>query len=123
MQLNLLVLRARDPKTLGAFYAILGLVFQMEHHGSGPEHLSCATGGGLLEIYPCRDESKSTRAVRLGFTVDDLDSRCTAVLASNGRLLREPHSTQWGRRATIEDPEGHTIDLLETEMADRHGAV
>jgi predicted enzyme related to lactoylglutathione lyase len=116
MQLNLLVLRARDPKGLAAFYASLGLVFQSERHGTGPEHLSCETGGGLLEIYPCRDESKSTRSARLGFTVDDLDSRCTAVVAGSGRLLREPHATQWGRRATIEDPEGHTIDLLQVEM-------
>ena len=113
MQLNLLVLRARDPKALADFYGSLGLAFQQERHGTGPEHLSCETSGALLEIYPCHDDSNSTRALRLGFTVSDLDARCLAVAASNGRLVREPHPTPWGRRATIEDPEGHTIDLLE----------
>lgn len=113
MQLNLVVLRARDPYALANFYGFLGLVFQSERHGTGPEHLSCETGGGVLEIYPCRSELKNTRAVRLGFTVNDLDSRCVAAAAHNGRLIREPHSTQWGRRATIADPEGHTVDLLE----------
>ena len=113
MQLNLLVLRARDPKALANFYGSLGLAFQEERHGSGPEHLSCETGGGLFEIYPCLDEAGSTRAVRLGFTVDDLDARCLAVSENRGRLVRRPHATRWGRRATIEDPEGHTVDLLE----------
>ena len=117
MQLNLLVLRARDPYALAHFYCSLGLAFQLEKHGSGPVHLSCETGGGLLEIYPCHKEHASTRAVRLGFTVDDLDARCIAVASNNGRLLRAPHLTQWGRRATIEDPEGHTVDLVEADAA------
>lgn len=113
MQLNLLVLRARDPKALASFYGSLGLTFQKERHGAGPEHMSCETGGGIFEIYPCVDELGSTRAVRLGFTVNDLDARCVAVGKNRGRLVRGPHVTRWGRRATIEDPEGHTVDLLE----------
>jgi len=113
MQLNLLVLRARDPQGLADFYGLLGLTFERERHGTGPDHLSCETGNGLLEIYPCANEHVSTSAVRLGFAVGDLDAQCTAVAASRGRLVRKPHSTQWGRRATIEDPEGHTIDLVE----------
>ena len=38
MQLNLLVLRARDPHALADFYGSLGLAFQLEKHGSGPVH-------------------------------------------------------------------------------------
>lgn len=113
MQPNLFVLRARDPNALAFFYGSLVLTFQKERHGSGPEHMSCQTGEGILEIYPGLDEVGSTRAVRLGFTVNDLDARCSAVGENKGRLVREPHVTRWGRRATIEDPEGHTIDLLE----------
>jgi predicted enzyme related to lactoylglutathione lyase len=113
MRLNLLVLRARDPQRLADFYGALGLTFQREQHDGGPVHLSCETESGLLEIYPCRDELANTRAVRLGFIVDDLEASCSAVAESSGRMIREPHSTRWGRCATVEDPEGHTIDLAE----------
>lgn len=113
MQLNLLVLRARDPQGLADFYGSLGLNFSLEKHGAGPEHMACDLGAGIFEIYPCSDKQNNTRSVRLGFSVDNLDARCLSVRASHGRLLRGPYDTAWGRRATIQDPEGHTVDLVE----------
>lgn len=115
MLLNLVVLRARDPVALAEFYALLGLKFSPEKHGNGPEHMACDTGAGVLEIYPRSEHAGSTSAVRLGFSIDQLDARCRAIPATRGQLLREPHPTRWGRRATILDPEGHTVDLVESE--------
>lgn len=114
--LNLIVLRAQDPPALAEFYGLLGLRFQLEQHGNGLRHMACDTGAVVVEIYPCTDTHPSTRSVRLGFTVDDLDGRCDAVAMSQGRLVRAPHTTVWGRRATIEDPEGHIVDLLEARI-------
>ena len=111
--LNLLVLRAQDPQNLAEFYELLGLRFLPEKHGAGAPHMACDTGAGVVEIYPCTATQTSTRSARLGFTVDDLDGRCAAVRASQGRLVRAPHATSWGRRATVQDPEGHVVDLLE----------
>lgn len=112
--LNLLVLRAKSPPRLAEFYGILGLKFQPEKHGSGPDHMACDTGAGILEIYPCSAHHASTSSVRLGFAIRDLDERCKAVARSEGRLVRAPHTSPWGRRATIQDPEGHFVDLVET---------
>lgn len=115
MQLNLLVLRARDPSALAAFYGNLGLSFAREKHGSGPEHMACETGAGVFEIYPLTAKAGSTTSVRLGFEVKELARRCQVAAANGGRLVNPPHKTTWGLHATIEDPEGHIIDLLEPQ--------
>ncbi len=65
MQLNLLVLRAHDPKGLAAFYAQFGLRFVAEKHGSGPVHMASDTGRAVLEIYPCSEKSAHTGGLRL----------------------------------------------------------
>ena len=114
--LNLIVLRAQDPPALAEFYGLLGLRFEPEQHGNGPRHMACDTGAVVIEIYPSTEAQPSTRSVRLGFAVDDLDGRCNAVAASRGRLVRAPHVTAWGRRATIQDLEGHIVDLLEARI-------
>jgi predicted enzyme related to lactoylglutathione lyase len=117
--LDLVVLRAREPQVLASFYSKLGLHFCAERHGNGPEHMACDTGRGVVEIYPYTDPASSTRAVRLGFRVTAIDERCLAITATGGRLLRAPRPSPWGKRATIEDPEGHIIDLVEEEVRGR----
>lgn len=117
--LNLVVLRAREPQRLAHFYELLGLAFVSEKHGSGPEHMACDTGRCVIEIYPSSPENPSTRSVRLGFKVTNLHSRCERIIRAGGRLRRPPKDTSWGMIATIEDPEGHVIDLTEP----REGSV
>jgi lactoylglutathione lyase len=115
--LNLLVLRAREPRRLASFYEELGLSFCIEKHGVGPEHMACDTGSGVLEIYPLNDDVLSTRTVRLGFAVTGLAERCERITQAGGKLRRPPSASSWGMRATIEDPEGHVIDLTEVAAA------
>ena len=67
--LNLLVLRARDPRGLAEFYGLLGLRFVPEKHGNGPDHMACDSGGSVVEIYPRKSGQESTRSVRLGFAM------------------------------------------------------
>lgn len=110
--LDLLVLRAREPRSLARFYNVLGMEFATEKHGSGPEHMACDTGAGVLEIYPCQHDSQSTRSVRLGFRVSDLDGRCARIAAAGGAVLQRSRGVS-PRRATVQDPEGHIIDLRE----------
>lgn len=110
--LNLLVLRARDPQSLAGFYEKLGLAFVREQHGTGPEHHSCQAGSSTLEIYPLEDESLKTVGTRLGFSVDCIE---TTIASCNGRVLSRLKTTAWGKRAVIEDPEGHKIELVESK--------
>lgn len=111
MLLNLLVLRAREPKLLVAFYEGLGLRFDEEQHGSGPAHHAARQGSGAFEIYPCSADDRSTVATRIGFAVEDVDLACKRALESYGTVVQEPRDSPWGRRAIVKDPEGHTVEL------------
>ncbi|MDP9813915.1 catechol 2,3-dioxygenase-like lactoylglutathione lyase family enzyme [Rhizobium tibeticum] len=111
--LNLVVLRARDPGSLAAFYKALGFEFQIERHGSGPEHLASTTGGSVFEIYPKGSESLDTSAVRLGFRVPSI-STVLSDLGTTVDMISRPSKSDWGTRCVIRDPEGHKIELLET---------
>lgn len=111
MQLNLLVLRARHPAKLARFYEEFGCQFEQERHGSGPAHFACSQNGSVFEIYPLSSQGIGTTEVRVGFRVDDVDAACQRAIALNGALLSSPSDSEWGRRAVLRDPEGHTVEL------------
>ncbi len=121
-QLDLIVIRARDPETLARFYALLGLTFKEEQHGSGPRHFACDLGGSVLEIYPLVRERQRTTATRLGFRVSSLRHVLDAVSALGAQhVLREAEATESGQRAVVVDPEGHEIHLVELASVWRDG--
>jgi hypothetical protein len=109
--LNLLVLRADKPEALVPFYEALGVRFDIERHGKGPEHYSGRCGDALLEIYPMLGGG-STVATRLGFVVDDVAQACL-VAGAFGSILKEPSETEWGVRAVLADPIGHKVELIQ----------
>lgn len=115
--LNLVVIRARDARGLARFYSLLGLEFAEEKHGTGPVHFACDLGGFLFEIYPRSDSQPDTSATRVGFQVSSLSASMKALALTGTRVLRQPESTKWGRRAVIVDPEGHRVELLERAIA------
>lgn len=109
--LNLVVLRAREPERLARFYGNLGLRFEEEQHGAGPRHHACDLGGAVLEIYPLEDDADATTGTRIGFTVDHVDAVVRQV--GTGAVLTPPRVTKWGKRAVLQDPEGHRVELVE----------
>jgi lactoylglutathione lyase len=103
------VLYVPDLARSRRFYEQLGLKFELEKHGQGPEHLSSRLGDVVLELYPCGKEAPGR--VRLGFQVDSVD-RVVAELQSAGVMpVRPPQPSPWGRRAVIRDPDGNTVEL------------
>jgi len=113
-QLDLLVIRARDPEALARFYALLGMKFKQEQHGKGPKHLSCDLGGSVFEIYPLAREQQRTTATRLGFRVSSLQKTLDAISALGPEhVLHYDEETERGPSAVIVDPEGHKINLVE----------
>jgi catechol 2,3-dioxygenase-like lactoylglutathione lyase family enzyme len=100
--LTLVVLRCADLERSRGFYEALGLTLMSEQHGPGPRHYSARVGGTVLEFYP--DASGSTRGLRLGLQLTDLAGAVSA-LAKIGVVPR-PGSTM-----TIDDPDGHRIEL------------
>lgn len=119
--LGLVVIRARDMAASRTFYESLGLTFQEEKHGGGPAHLSSTATGVVFEIYPRRSDADSTSAVRIGFTVESIESVLANVGSAPGAVVTPPKTTQWGRRAVVQDPDGHTIELLECCTDDGRG--
>jgi predicted enzyme related to lactoylglutathione lyase len=114
--LNLLVLRAEDPERLCEFYAALGLSFVREQHGKGPVHHASQIGGLVFEIYPRGKDEPPTIGARIGFNVPSLDAALYALNGQNASVLNGPITTARGRRATVRDPEGHKVELVELQL-------
>jgi lactoylglutathione lyase len=112
MRINLIVIRVSDIERSACFYQALGLVLIREKHGSGPEHYSADLEGTIFELYP-RSDPEGTSQVRLGLTVNQLDRVVSACLTAGARLVAPPKESPWGRRAVIEDLDGHKIELTE----------
>ncbi|MFT3998177.1 MAG: VOC family protein [Asticcacaulis sp.] len=113
MRLNLIVLRARDPKGLARFYEGLGMSFMEEKHGNGPVHFSADLSGTILEIYPATGDASGVTDIRLGFVVSNLSELMEHIADFGARILTPPGQTPWGYRAVIKDIEGHTVELTE----------
>jgi lactoylglutathione lyase len=110
-RLNLVVIRVADLERSAQLYQSLGLALIKEHHGGGPEHYSANVHGTILELYPRRSESEQTSQVRLGFCVESLDKVLDSIQKSGGRVLSTARDSPWGRRAVIEDLDGHRIEI------------
>jgi catechol 2,3-dioxygenase-like lactoylglutathione lyase family enzyme len=110
VKLNLLVLRTPNLEDLKRFYSALGAHFESERHGNGPEHYAATLDNDLvLELYPTEDGATPDPGLRLGLSVADLEE----ALRSLGQTVA-PRQTQWGLHALIRDPDGRTVELLQS---------
>lgn len=116
VKLNLVVIRAEDIDRAAEFYRLLGLEFRKDRHGSGPEHYSCEQGELVFEIYPRQKRSEGAAGTRLGFCVPSLDALIADLEGIGARIVSRPKESPWGRRAVIEDPDGHRVELTEPPL-------
>lgn len=113
MRLNLVVIRVVDRERAKAFYEQIGLAFVEHRHGSGAEHYSCEQDGVVFEIYPRQNSDDNTSATRLGFVVASLDATVSRLQESGAIIVTTPKASPWGRRAVVDAPDGHRIELTE----------
>jgi len=113
--LNLVVIRSADMERSLQFYKLLGLDFTQHRHGNGPEHYACELGIVVFEIYPRTDQAQDTASTRIGFQVNSLDSLVAKLQESGVTLISPPKDSPWGRRAVVNDPDGHRVELVETK--------
>jgi lactoylglutathione lyase len=109
--LSLVVIRSGNMDRAATFYGALGVSMIKHAHGRSPEHYSGSLGGLVLEIYPAQGAGDSTARVRLGFKVDDLKKTVEAVRKVGGKVLTEPALTAFGFAATVEDFDGHKVEI------------
>jgi predicted enzyme related to lactoylglutathione lyase len=60
-----------------------------------------------------RDYARHWTPVHLDFVVNGIDAAAAKAVAAGGRLERPIQDRKWGRMASLADPFGHGIDLLE----------
>ena len=112
MRINLMVIRTNQPKELSAFYAHLGLQFEYHQHGKGAWHYSTEIEGTVFEIYPLmKNQETPDKSLRLGFTVDDLDTLIAKLEKNSIEIVNPPKATEWGYFAIIKDLDGRKIEL------------
>ena len=113
--LNLLVISSSETERLADFYRLLGCEFEKHRHGNGPEHYVFDSGAFVFEIYPLEMSQATPANVRIGFSVDSIDSVIESVKRSDFglALVSPPRDSEWGRRAVIDDPDGNRIELIE----------
>jgi len=114
---SLIVLRSADLARAEAFYNLLGITFDRERHGSGPEHLAGRVGPLVFELYPL-DGGSGTTSVRLGFRVASVRETVAKLAEAGARIVTPPTNGTWGLRAVVADPDGHRIELVERESED-----
>jgi len=113
VSLNLIVLRSPDIVRSAAFYARLGLQFDLHRHGSGPEHFSSELVGGVVfELYPI-DENATVVGARIGFRVPSVDEAVAALAEYPGAVVSKPGESEWRRRAVVRDPDGNKVELTQ----------
>ena len=113
ISLNLVVIRSPDIDRAATFYRALGLTLTAHRHGKGPIHYAAELGTVVFEIYPRKAETDSTTSVRLGFHVPSVDAAVLAIQEAGGQVVSAPQESEWGRRAVVEDLDGHRIELTE----------
>lgn len=111
--LNLVVIRSVNLELAEIFYKKLGLNFTRHSHGKGPEHLACKMDGFVFEVYPRQSEIDSTLGTRIGFRLNELDQLVKILRESNSKIIVAPKDSPWGRRAVVEDPDGHKVELIQ----------
>lgn len=114
VSLNLVVIHSADLEAARRFYECLGVSFQSEQHGKGPMHLAAELPGLVFEIYPL-PQNGTRGASRIGFRVTNVNNAVDALRQQSAKVLTEPRDSEWGRRAVVEDFDGHKVELTEPQ--------
>lgn len=67
-----------------------------------------------FEIYPLC-EGIGNSVVRLGFTVESVDTVVEAARQAGAAILSSPASGPWGYRAVLGDPDGRRVELVQKD--------
>lgn len=118
MKLNLIVLRSKDMESLAGFYSALFEKELTKHsHGRGPEHFGTELDGLIFEVYSKRNEDDDTTPTRFGYLVDDIEATRDRINQYPIKVVSAPKESPWGKRMVLDDPEGHRIELTESNRS------
>jgi len=74
-------------------------------------HYASEEAGVVFEIYPQVEGQETTAMTRLGFSVEALDAVMARLESLGAKVISAPADSPWGRRAVIQEPFGHKIEI------------
>ena len=111
--LSYAVIYANDMERSTAFYRdLLGIPVDYAVEG----WTQFKSQGAALVLHPKLEHQKnqtSGGAVHVTFRLEDLDAEYARLIARSVRFLAPPAKTGFGKHATLFDPDGNQIDLIE----------
>jgi uncharacterized glyoxalase superfamily protein PhnB len=119
--LSAVLLVSKDAERLAAFYRdVLALPLQAERHDDTVTHYGCQLGDLHFAIHPVVDFPDETRigtgAVRLAFTVFDMEAFLGRLARSGIEPLYPPRDLKWCRMTALRDPDGNYLEF--TQLSD-----
>jgi predicted enzyme related to lactoylglutathione lyase len=113
-------LRARDPKTLSAWYAKhLGIT--LSDYGGATflwsDEIPATTGSTTWSLFPENSKhfgpgnDRGPQQAMVNYRVDNLDELLTQLAAANVPIDPDRQSADYGHFAWITDPEGNRVEL------------
>lgn len=111
--LGLLVIFSKDIEKSVAFYQALGLRLERHSHPPCGDHFASINGDCVFEICQTRNGQQASSPMTFGFHVSCVDRAVEAATLNGGTLKRKPGTAAWGRSATVTDPDGHSVLLME----------
>jgi predicted enzyme related to lactoylglutathione lyase len=109
-------LRARDPKSLSAWY-VKHLGIQLADYGGATflwsDEIPATTGMTTWSLFPENTThfGSGTQQAMINYRVDDLDALLAQLAAANVTIDPKRDEYDFGRFAWITDPEGNRIEL------------
>lgn len=119
--LSAIILVSKNPQALAAFYRdVVGLPLEDEEHGETEKHYGCELGDLHFAIHPLSNFEGSgtgTGAVKLAFTVFDMNAFVEKMKSKNVKLEYSPKDTGFSLMTALHDPDGNYIEF--TQLSDR----
>lgn len=113
------ILKARDPQALAAFYgAALELDFEREEHGGLEPHYGADIGEVHFGIHPPENlasEAVGNAATSIAFNVESLAETCRRLERLGAEQVIAPHDEGFGEVASYRDPEDNLFEVVELD--------
>ena len=119
--LSAVLLVSADAARLAAFYTdVVGIPLEAEQHGDTAPHWGASLGEIHFAIHPLADFPDDMRtgvgAVKLAFTVFDIQALVARLEVAGIELLYPPKDTGFFWSTAIHDPDGNFIEF--TQLCD-----
>jgi predicted enzyme related to lactoylglutathione lyase len=111
--LGLLVIRSDDLERAAEFYSAIGLQLVKHSHPPCGVHYSTTNSPCVFEICQREEGQSPTTSVFFGINVESIDNALRLVPDKGGRIKAAAKDSDWGRMATVSDPDGHSLMLIE----------